>query len=196
MVKITNEFGDKYTGKQGEAIYQKHYGTQIRRKAYKEDKEPSKRQIQVRNNFKDATSWVKSLSYEQREDLKKFYKTSKISYSNGYPVNWYNFAKWIYIKKPEFQILDSETNDYQIDHPSIVSIKEMDEYGFVHFYESNISTFQDLNLNKKYIKTPTPYTTKIIVTLLTGLIYEYIITSTITSLIYCDIKYCNPLYCK
>ena len=43
MVKIENEYGDRYTGKSGNAIYQGHYGRTIRRKSYQQNKTPSKK---------------------------------------------------------------------------------------------------------------------------------------------------------
>lgn len=177
MVKITNEFGDVLKGKTGNAVYQEHYGRQIRRKAYKENKKPSESQIQVRNNFKKSIEWVKSLTHEQREDLKSFYKNSNLSYSAGNPINWYNFAKWLYIKKPEFRILDPETAKFEIKHPALYSVTIKNPLGFILYQETGISSFNSLFLNKKYIFTPVSDASTLIITLLTGLDFEYTINT-------------------
>ena len=195
MVKIENEYGDVLTGKSGNAIYQKFYGQQIRRKAYKQTKPPSKAQQNIRQKFKDALAWIKTLTYEQKNALKTYYRNSKLSYDPNYPVNWYNFAKLIYIKNPTFEILNESNNQYRILHPAIKKIEEKSSSGLLLFSVDNLSSFIDQNYTEHYEHTPETITSQITLTTLSGLEYNYIIGELLEELIYCDIRYCDPNYC-
>lgn len=196
MVKITNEYGDKYTGKLGNAIYQKVHGQQVRRKSYKQTKDPSPSQLQVRTKFKEAIAWIKTLTSNQKTGLKSYYKTSRLGYDPAYPVNWYNFAKWLYIKNPYYELLNIYTNEYKIHHPGILKITEKDLQGTVMFTDDNLSSLEGGAFCTNYHKTANVFASFIELTLVTGQIFTYPITPPITSLIYCDILYCNPIYCK
>jgi len=195
MVKVENEYGDVLTGKSGNAIYQKFYGQQIRRKAYKQTKPPSKAQQNIRQKFKDALAWIKTLTYEQKNALKTYYRNSKLSYDPNYPVNWYNFAKLIYIKNPTFEILNESNNQYRITHPAIKKIEEKSSTGVTLYIIDDLSSFEDEQYTESYNHIPVIGTTQIILTTLSGLQFSYLEGEITTELIYCDISYCDPNYC-
>lgn len=138
LVKIINEFGDNYVGKSGNAIYQKQWGTQVRRMGYKEKKAPSVRQLEVRQRFKDAIEWVKDLDFTDKQALIKFYNNSNYAFDKNYPVNWYNYAKWIFISDIKFSISSKDSNVIIINHPAISSIKVYNSTGVL------VQTLSDL----------------------------------------------------
>ncbi len=72
MVKIRNIFGDEYKGKQGNAVYQKRYGRQIRRLRDGRKRNNSPAQEEQKARFRQAHAWVKSLSTQEIEGLKRF----------------------------------------------------------------------------------------------------------------------------
>lgn len=196
MVKIQNVFGDIKKGKQDNAIYQLHYGRQIRRVGYKEKIQPSLRQINQRIRFKNAVNWVKNLSVEEKNHIKQYFRQVYPYYEKGQPATWYNFAKNFVLTLPEFQLIDSETGLYQIKHPAIKSVVEYTADDKVLNSYDNLSSLPSLNLCDTFERTCNPATSYIIVTTLPGCHYKYKIKLTVAQLIYCDIRYCNPLYCK
>lgn len=194
MVKIVNEFGDVLTGKCSNAIYQKHYGRQIRRKGYKEKKQPSPAQLKQRNKFKDAIAWTKSLTTEERIGLKNYYETSKLGYQKNMPVNWYNFAKYVYIKSPTFTILDPTNQTYQIKHPSILKITEKASDGSIINIIDNLSDYENGIITDNYTGTPNIITNIIEVMTMPGLLFEYIISPYTATSKYFDSKYFDIQY--
>lgn len=72
MVKVKNVFGDEYKGKQGNAVYQKFYGKQIRRlwDGRKKNDAPGHKKQQER--FRVGLSFWSSLTREQREFLRGY----------------------------------------------------------------------------------------------------------------------------
>lgn len=197
LVKITNDFGDNYVGKSGNAIYQKQWGQQVRRMGYKEKKEPSIRQQEVRQRFKDAIQWVKDLPFEDRRSLKQLYETTSIAYDKKYPVNWYNFAKWLYIQDPKFSILNVITNEYKISHPALLSVKEYDVHNVLRYSSDILSTFDSPNLDKSFVHTPISYDSRIEITLLTGLTMTQVLGSVVVpvaEMLYYDSKFYEIIY--
>jgi len=72
MVKIRNLFGDRYKGRQGDAVYQGRYGKQIRRTWNDRKKNRSPAQEEQKARFRQAHAWVRTLSTEEIEGLKRF----------------------------------------------------------------------------------------------------------------------------
>lgn len=173
MVKIENDFGDVLKGKSGDKVYQLHYGRQIRKQNHKETKEPSPLQLQVRNKFKLAIEWVKTLSSTQRIGLKRYYESSKLGYSPKYPVNWYNYAKKIYIKNPEFTLQDPNINKYKISHPGIKTIIEFDSLGNQVFKIDDLSVLEDGVIAESYNKVCETLTSRVRVVTLPGMYFDF-----------------------
>ena len=72
MVKIRNLFGDRYKGRQGGAVYQGRYGKQIRRTWNDRKKNRSPAQEEQKRRFRQAHAWIKGLTSEEIEGLKRF----------------------------------------------------------------------------------------------------------------------------
>lgn len=194
MVKIENEYGDRYTGKSGNAIYQGHYGKTIRRKGYHETGTPSPRQVQIRNRFKEASTLIKNLPYEHRQGIKNIYHYLKEKEPRLWPVNWYNFAKQIYIKKPEFIITDKSNNEYQINYLSIYRIQEISADNTVLFDSSYLSDPFNLIFLKIFKKVPHPNTTIIKIFPIPGVFHEVNIIPVISSLRFFDNRFFETQY--
>jgi len=196
MVKIDSTIGMKLKGKIGDFIIQDVNGQQVLRKGYKENKSPTAQQLEVRSRFKNAVNWVKNLSVEEKNHIKQYFRQVYPYYEKGQPATWYNFAKNFVLTLPEFQLINPETGLYQIKHPAIKSVVEYTaDDGVIKSYD-NLSSLSSLNFCDTFERTCDPVTSYIIVTTLPGCHYKYKIKSTVTQLIYCDIRYCNPLYCK
>lgn len=189
MVKIENIYGDKYTGKSSNAIYQKQYGQQIRRKAYKQNKSPSKKQIETRNRFKEAIQQVKNLSSADVQIIKKFYHILKERNPRQWPVNWYNFAKLCYLKQPTITILNPETLEYQITYFSIYQITEKTVSGLTLYDSGILSNPETGQFHKTYNKTPEPITNNIEITVLPGITHTHQIRQPSASLKFFDNRY-------
>lgn len=105
MVKITNDFGDVKTGRQGEAVFQRHYGQQIRRLVKPKTGEPSKTQLAQRGRFQAALAWRKDLSRAARLYLEGYSIANGIVDSYGIPLTWDRFALKIALEKPQVFII-------------------------------------------------------------------------------------------
>jgi len=173
MVKIQNVFGDIKKGKQDNAIYQLHYGRQIRRVAYKEKIQPSLRQINQRIRFKDAVLWVNSLTSPEKTNLKKYYSKSYQSWKPGQPSTWYNWAKTFIMKKPELNLSASSPYTYFINHPAILKIEELDDSGGVVYTSNNLSNITAMVFKDHFSKDPNTDTVSLRVTTLPGIVFEY-----------------------
>lgn len=154
MVKIENEYGDRYKGKSSNAIYQDHYGKQIRRKSYKQTKPPTPKQLETRQRFKEAIQTIKSLSYNQIQDIKKFYNILKEKDPRKYPVNWYNFAKWLCIKQPKTIILNQTNKEYKINHINIYQVIELSSNNVPVYDSGQLSTPSIGSLLQNFQKIP------------------------------------------
>ena len=69
MVKIINPLGEVKVGKQGEAVYQRKYGEQIRRTLSPKRAIVSEAQEKHRQLYRDALDWRKLLSPANRRYL-------------------------------------------------------------------------------------------------------------------------------
>lgn len=194
MVKVENEYGDRYTGKCSNAIYQGHYGNTIRRKGYKENKPPSKKQLQTRQRFIEATEKIKSLTYEQIQYIKTVYRILKEKNPRQWPVNWFNFAKKLHIKIPEFQIIDIYTNEYKIKYFNIYQVIETNPYGTILFDSGILSSPDAGTYHNTFQKIPDPNTALIEITILPGIKHNFIISEIEIGSKFFDIRFFDNRY--
>ena len=194
MVKIENEYGDRYKGKSSNAIYQGHYGRTIRRKSYKEIKNPSPSQVKTRNRFKEATQKIKELNFDEIQGIKKFYRYLKEQNPRKWPVNWYNFAKQLYIKQPTITILNLSNMEYQIDYLNIYKVQEKTESGLIVYDSGVLSNPKGGETLQKFSKIPSLIATKIVIIPILGITHEYQIRKSLTSLRFFDIRFFDNLY--
>lgn len=106
MVKIINTLGDVKIGKQGLAVYQRHYGQQIRRLVSPKSIPATKLQQRQRDRFDQALLWRKGLSTNARHYLQGFAIAHQIVDSYGVPLTWDKFAIQIALTQPLVTILD------------------------------------------------------------------------------------------
>lgn len=105
MVKITNDFGDIKQGCQDTAIYQLHYGQQIRRVKERKRPPPSQMQTNQRTRFQQAISWRSSLSLTARRYLEGYAISHRVIDSYGIPLSWDKMALKIALEIPKLKIL-------------------------------------------------------------------------------------------
>jgi len=173
MVKIDSTIGMKFKGKIGDFIIQDVNGQQVLRKGYKENKIPTKEQVEVRNRFRDAAAWVKSLSPEEKKELRRYFRTIYTSYEKGQPSTWYNWAKTLHMTTPDFQVLDSVTFEYSIKHPGILKIEEFNSSGVLIHSATNLSSILDSQYLTFFTNLPQDGVTSVRLTTISGAIYEY-----------------------
>lgn len=106
MVKITNTLGDIKQGKQGEAVFQLHYGQQIRRTLQPKRPNGSKMQLNQRIRFSQAIAWRATLSREARQYLEGFAIAHRIIDSYGLPMTWDKLALKIGLQTPIVRLID------------------------------------------------------------------------------------------
>lgn len=104
MVKIINDTGDIKVGRQGEAVYQRHYGQQMRRLVNPKSGEVSKTQLTQRNRFREALIWRKSLSRSARIYLEGYAIANGIVDGYHIPLTWDKFALKIALEQPRIYI--------------------------------------------------------------------------------------------
>lgn len=100
MVKITNLFGDVKTGKQEGAVYQRHYGKQIRRTLKEKKNANTEVQLQQRARFKAGINFAKGLTKPERDFIKTYMTEAGITAPDGLPTTWYTYAKKIAMSVP------------------------------------------------------------------------------------------------
>ena len=106
MVKITNPLGDIKTGKQGEVVYQRKYGEQIRRLVSPKRAMASEAQQQHRQLYRSALNWRKSLTLAHKRFLQGYCMANSIIDSYGLPLPWSWFALRLYLQKVKFSMVD------------------------------------------------------------------------------------------
>jgi len=106
MVKITNKLGDIKTGRQGEAVYQRRYGEQIRRTAQPKRAIASKAQLEHRDLYRDALAWRKGLSLANRRYLDGYCIANGIVDDYKIPLAWHKFALKLYLEKVKFVVIE------------------------------------------------------------------------------------------
>ncbi|MBA7604696.1 hypothetical protein ES703_11822 [subsurface metagenome] len=102
MVKIVNPLGDVKVGRQGEAVYQRKYGEQIRRQASPKRAIASEAQIAHRQLYRDALDWRKHLSLPNRRYLDGYCISNGIVDSYHIPLAWSRFALKLYLQAIKF----------------------------------------------------------------------------------------------
>jgi len=102
MVKITNPLGEVKIGKQGEVVYQRRYGEQIRRGLSPKRAIPSEAQINHRQLYRDALTWRKALSLPNRRYLDGYCIASWVVDGHHIPLPWSRFALKLYLEKVNF----------------------------------------------------------------------------------------------
>jgi len=102
MVKIVNLAGDVKIGKQGEVVYQRKHGQQIRRMAAPKRAIPSKAQLEHRQLYRAALDWRKQLSLANRRYLESYCYSNRVVDRYQIPLPWSKFALKIYLEKVKF----------------------------------------------------------------------------------------------
>lgn len=105
MVKIINQLGDVKVGKQGNAVYQRHYGRQIRRTLKPKPVAPSKLQQRQRDRFREALLWRATLTLDARRYLEAYSISNRVVDVYGIPLTWDKFALKIALETPVVAIL-------------------------------------------------------------------------------------------
>jgi hypothetical protein len=91
---------------QGTAVYQRHYGLQIRRTLQPKTTPPSKTQTEHRTLFQAALTWRATLTNAERQFLEAHSITSRIVDSYGVPLSWDKYAMKIALEKPIVTIVE------------------------------------------------------------------------------------------
>jgi hypothetical protein len=129
MVKVSNIYGDLKFGKQGDAVYQNHYGNQVRRKWDGKKKNNKPKQIEVQEKFRAGLEFANSLTPAEKQSLEYWINSNKLR------MTWHNFACSIAMTPVKieysvsrFQIVlpFSFSQSIRIEHPAI---KRIDLYG-------------------------------------------------------------------
>ncbi len=102
MVKINNVFGDVKVGKQGEAVYQRHYGEQTRRMVSPKRAIASEAQEKHRQLYRAALDWRKGLSLANRRYLDGYCIANGVVDNQKIPLPWSRFALKIYLQAVRF----------------------------------------------------------------------------------------------
>lgn len=173
MVKIRNIYGDVCTGRKDNAVYQRKYGQAMRR-IYNDDKPPaSPLQEAQRSKFKEGIAFAESLNKAERDAIKEYMKNRNIGWNDGEPIHWYNWAKSLAMKQPEYRVLDSVSGRYRFSHPAILKIEELDAGGSIVFSTDDLSNILDGRFQEQWMQTPNPSASLVRATTLAGQVYEY-----------------------
>ena len=116
MVKIVNPLGDVKVGKQGEAVYQRKYGQQIRRTVSPKRAIVSEAQEKHRRLYRDALDWRKSLSLANRRFLEGYCISSWVVDGFKIPLPWHRFALKLYLERVHFipSLVTTELGDEEV----------------------------------------------------------------------------------
>jgi hypothetical protein len=106
MVKIINTFGDVKTGVQGDAVYQTHYGQQMRRVKREKRGDVSKPQKSRRRLFSQALDWRANLDRHDRRYLEGLAYHRHIRDSQGIILSWDKVALKIALEVPTIAVVD------------------------------------------------------------------------------------------
>ncbi len=105
MVKIVNASGDIKVGRQGEAVYQRKYGEQIRRTVSPKRAIPSEAQIAHRQVYRDALAWRSNLSLANRRYLEGYCIANGVVDDYHIPLPWSRFALKLYLQTVKFIVI-------------------------------------------------------------------------------------------
>jgi len=113
MVKIVNPMGDVKIGKQGEVVYQRRYGEQMRRMVSPKRAIASEAQIKHRQIYRDALDWRKGLSRPNRRYLEGYCYANGVVDSYHIPLPWHRFALKLYLEHIHFVLSDVQITEAQ-----------------------------------------------------------------------------------
>lgn len=105
MVKIVNPLGEVKIGRQGEVVYQRKYGEQIRRMASPKRAIASQRQIEHRQLYQAALVWRKQLSLANRRYLEGYCIANGIVDAYKIALPWSRFALKLYLQHVAFVLI-------------------------------------------------------------------------------------------
>lgn len=107
MVLIDNKAGDIKRGKQGEAVYQLHYGRQMRRVRREKGGIISKAQKERRTLFKQALSWRAGLNRHDRLVIEQYAYQGGFKDSEGVTLTWDRMALKIALEVPAVEVANN-----------------------------------------------------------------------------------------
>jgi len=156
MVKIVNPMGDVKMGKQGEVVYQRHYGQQTRRMLSPKRAIASEAQVAHRQRYRDALAWRKGLSLPNRRYLEGYCIGNGVVDDYHIPLPWHRFALKLYLEHIHFALSDVQATEAQ---ESATKYEHYEEAGnaFAYYYGNWIivGTFTPLvahNLTRVVLK--------------------------------------------
>jgi len=144
MVKIINTFGDVKVGKQGEAVYQRKYGQQIRRTVSPKRALPSQSQIAHRQLYRAALTWRSQLSLANRRYLDGYCISNRVVDGYHIPLPWSRFALKLYLQAIKFDMRDFETGG------------EEGSYGKFEYFDVGTNAAPRVYIDRWYAQTFTP----------------------------------------
>ncbi len=103
---MTRWTGDIKTGAQGEAVYQRHYGRQIRRLRSDKRGDVSKVQKARRVLFKQGLEWRKGLNRHDRLVLEQYAYQAHYTDEQGITLTWDRMAMKIALEVPTVAVLE------------------------------------------------------------------------------------------
>ena len=154
MVKITNPLGDVKIGRQGEVVYQRKYGEQIRRTASPKRAISSQAQIKHRDLYRAALAWRSQLSLANRRYLEGYPIASGLVDRYGIPLPWSRFALKLYLEKVRFAVIEKAllvSADYEGENQAYDNEPDFDTQRPVFLNTWCAQTFtpsEDLELTK------------------------------------------------
>ncbi|GAI62391.1 unnamed protein product [marine sediment metagenome] len=114
MVKIRNPLGDVKIGKQGEVVYQRHYGQQTRRMLSPKRAIASEAQIAHRQLYRAALDWRKGLSRPNRRYLEMYCIANGVVDDYHIPLPWHRFALKCYLEHVHFVVIKKASYTFEI----------------------------------------------------------------------------------
>ncbi len=146
MVKIINPLGEVKVGKQGEAVYQRKYGEQIRRTLSPKRAIVSEAQEKHRQLYRDALDWRKSLSLANRRFLEGYCISNWVVDGYKIPLPWHRFALKLYLERVKFI-------------PSLATTEVVGEEAVDQEYTTGDSTHFETSDTRWTVQTFTPAST-------------------------------------
>ncbi len=156
MVKITNTFGDVKIGKQGEVVYQRKYGEQMRRMVSPKRAIASTAQEKHRQLYKTALDWRKGLSRPNRRYLEGYCIANGVVDRYLIPLAWSRFALKLYLEHVHFVLVDKPIAGKAGEAAKFESYEEGDttqRYIFAQYWNAQSFTPQiSHSINKVVLK--------------------------------------------
>jgi len=127
MVKIINPLGDVKVGKQGEAVYQRKYGEQIRRTVSPKRAISSEAQLTHRQAYRDALAWRSQLSLANRRYLEGYCIANGVVDGYGVALAWSRFALKLYLQKLSFSVIGDPNYFYTTESAKFEAYENVSE---------------------------------------------------------------------